>query len=81
MPSKYGREVPNGYVKTSFEISEDAKDVLYRLKGALRREQDGVSEASIVEALILTAKKYGVDAIILAKAIRDRKKAQEREET
>jgi hypothetical protein len=84
MPSNAGRAVPEGYVKTSFEIAATAKDDLAEMKVKLGRKfrgqgNRGLSEAAIVEALILTAKKRGVDEDVLARVLKRRKAAQERE--
>jgi hypothetical protein len=79
MPGSGTRTVPEGYVKTSFEISESAKNALEDLKRALKRGgEPGVSEAAIVEALILAAKRTGVDDTVLARVLRGRKAAQRR---
>ncbi len=81
MPTKGGRIVPEGFVKTSFEVSEAAKYALEDLKTSLRRDgYHGLAEAAIVEALIMAAKKQGVDEAVLAKVLKGRKAAQERAE-
>ncbi|HEX4014550.1 MAG TPA: hypothetical protein VHX17_11795 [Candidatus Cybelea sp.] len=73
------RAIPEGYVKTSFEITESAKKALEDLKRALKRGgQVGVSEAAIVEALILAAKRTGVDDAVLARVLKGRKTVQRR---
>jgi 3-hydroxyisobutyrate dehydrogenase-like beta-hydroxyacid dehydrogenase len=41
-------------------------------------ETGGVSEAALVEAMILSARKLGVDEDVLARVLRSRKTAQER---
>jgi hypothetical protein len=73
------RVVPAGFVKTSFEISVAAKYALEDLRTALRRDEaiSGVSEAAIIETLILSAAREGVDTDVLAKVITARRKAQD----
>jgi hypothetical protein len=80
MATKGGRVLPRGYVKATFEISESAKYVLEDMKRNLNRtgETGGVSEAALVEAMILSARKLGVDEDVLARVLRSRKTAQER---
>lgn len=82
MPKKGGRVVPNGFVKTSFEITEAAKYALEDLKKALRRDDGyaGISEAAVVEALILTAKKAGIDTDQLDAVLKRRRKLQDEAE-
>ena len=67
-------------MKATFEISESAKYVLEDMKRNLNRtgETGGVSEAALVEAMILSARKLGVDEDVLARVLRSRKTAQER---
>ena len=74
------RTPPKGYVKTSFEIAATTKYALEDIRTALRRDEgspSGVSEAAIVETLILTAADEGVDMDVLAKVLKARTKAQD----
>jgi hypothetical protein len=82
MPTKSRRVVPAGFVKTSFEITEAAKIALEDLKTALRRSGGyaAISEAAVIETVILTAKKAGVDANQLDAVLKRRKKLQEQSE-
>lgn len=71
--------MPDGFIKTSFEVSEAAKYALEDLKTALRRDgYSGLSEAAIVEALILAAKKAGINEAVLTRVLKSRKMARER---
>lgn len=81
---RYSRPVPLGFVKTSFEISVTSKWALEDLRAGLRRSEDapsGISEAALVECLILTAAKEGVDQDMLSKVLRARKRAQDAPKT
>lgn len=78
------RAVPDGYVKTSFEIAQTSKWLLEDISTDLRRRgieagipEASISEAAVIEALILAAEAQGVNTAILTKVIRTRKKAQE----
>jgi len=77
--AKERRTAPEGYVKTSFEIAQRTKYALEDLRTTLRRHQgfDGVSEAAIIEALILSSEREGVDTDLLTKVLSARKKAQD----
>jgi len=73
------RSTPQGFRKTSYELTERAwrllKDVASKCDG------DGfpaVPESAVLEALILTAKREGVDHATLARVIRYRRAALER---
>ncbi len=79
---KQQRVAPKGYVKTSFEIAQTTKWILEDLRTSLRRYEglSGVSEAAVIETLILSARKEGVDTDVLAKVIRARKAAQDARE-
>jgi hypothetical protein len=79
MPKKGARVVPEGFVKTSFEITKGAKFALEDLKTALRRKDGyaGISEAAVVETLILAAKKVAVDTKLLDAVLKRRRKLQD----
>ncbi|HEY2476799.1 MAG TPA: hypothetical protein VGI19_18605 [Candidatus Cybelea sp.] len=78
MPRKY-RATPDGFRKTSYEMQESAKRTLADLVRALDRDGfPAVAETAVLEALILTAKREGVDRDVLAKVLRARAAAFDR---
>jgi hypothetical protein len=82
MPAKPRRSVTPGFVKTSHEVSIAAKTALEDIRTTTRREtgDTGLAEAAIVEALIMTAKRDGVDRGVLDRVIRSRTAALQRVE-
>lgn len=74
------RTVPEGYIKTSYEIAEATKFALEDLRMKIRRETGslGISEAAIIEALILATKKGQVDLKLLEKVIKARSASRAR---
>jgi hypothetical protein len=78
MPRKI-RSTPPGFRKTSYELTERAwralKDVTSKC------DRDGfaaVPESAVLEALILSAKRDGVDPDVLDRVIRSRRAALDR---
>jgi hypothetical protein len=79
MARKKQRATPEGFRKTSYEFTEAAKDTLVDLTIALDRDgYPGMSETAVLEALILTAKRTGVDRSVLDRVLRARKAAAEK---
>jgi hypothetical protein len=78
MPRKI-RGTPPGFRKTSYELTDAAWRALKAVTS--KCDLDGfaaVPESAVLEALILTAKREGVDHTVLAGVIRRRRAAQER---
>jgi hypothetical protein len=73
------RATPRGFRKTSYEFTEAAKNALVDLTIALDRDgYPGVSETAVVEALILDAKRTGVDRNVLDRVMRARQAAADK---
>ena len=77
--AKRPRATPAGFRKTSYEMQDSVK----RSLGEITSDLDfggypGVSETVVVEALILTAKRDGVDRKVLDRILRARQTAAEK---
>lgn len=81
MAPKKSRGTQPGFRKTSYEFTEAAKYALEDLTRSLDRDgYDGMSETAVVEALILAAKRTGVDRDVLDRVLRQRRSAYNRAE-
>jgi hypothetical protein len=73
------RLTPPGFRKTSYELTIAAKFALEDLTRALDRDgYDGIGETTVIEALIQSAKRTGVDRDVLDRVIKARKAALDR---
>lgn len=78
-PKKKSRGTPEGFRKTSYEFTEAAKAALEDLATALDRSgYPGISETAVLETLVLTAKRTGVDRSVLDRVLRARQTAAEK---
>lgn len=79
MPTKKPRGTPPGFRKTSYEFTDAGKAAIEDLATGLDRSgYRGVSETAVLEALILTAKRDGVDRKVLDRALKARQTAAEK---
>jgi hypothetical protein len=77
--AKKQRATPEGFRKTSYEFTETAKAALVDLTIVLDRDgYPGVAETAVLEALILSAKRTGVDRSVLDRVLRARRAAAEK---
>jgi hypothetical protein len=75
------RSTPAGFRKTSYEFTEAVKYALEDLVSSLDRNgYNGLSETVLLEALVIAAKRKGVDRAVLDRVIRARRTAQDRAE-
>jgi phytoene/squalene synthetase len=73
------RSTPAGFRKTSYELTLAAKFALEDLTRTLDRDgYEGLGETTVVEALIVTAKRDGVDRTVLDRVIKSRRAALDR---
>lgn len=81
MAPKKSRGTPPGFRKTSYEFTEAAKRTLRDLTASLEDDgYQGLAETAVVEALILAAKRTGVDRDVLDRVLRQRRSAYDRAE-
>jgi hypothetical protein len=79
MPGNKKRGTPPGFRKTSYELTETAKYALEDLVRSLDRDgYTGLSETALLETLIATAKRDGVDRGALDRALRQRRAVLDR---
>jgi hypothetical protein len=73
------RSTPDGFRKTSYELTEAAKNALADLTRTLDRDgYPAIAETTVIETLIVTAKRDGVDRDVLDRVMKARKAALDR---
>jgi hypothetical protein len=73
------RTTPQGFRKTSYELLESSKNALADLTRTLDRDgYPAIGETTVLEALIVAAKRTGIDRDVLDRVIKSRKAALDR---